>query len=260
MADALDQLASLARYPAVYRLGRPNALTTLVWHLQTKRQMLRVAASDVEGLVRAHLARHRAPHPVSPGITMFDAVPQLRLQLAIEGIPHTTYSMCEIAAHLLWSFDSHFNRSFHEIAKKAASPKREPLSSFVAAVGDLTWYFTSREIRTEWTHYSTSFVAGATHEEPTIVVEDKRGPDSKTTVKDRAFITVADLLANARGADQAMAAIARYLIDRYVVPKVDRTEEVVAFETSADGMPRISDGRFHLRKVTMDAILREHGL
>jgi len=248
--DYLDRLGSLTRAHPISRLG--PKLFERVNHLAAKRRMLLVGVSDLDGLVRAYVAGWRMYE--SPRHYTIDALAEARLQVAVEAIPHMIYCVCEVAADLLWSVDHSFGRGFHDIAKKCRLAGREPYRSFAPFVGNLDWYIRAREIRTEWTHHSTSFVAGAPGSPLTIVVADQRGANAKTLVKGRAQLSVEDVKQVGSEAAVAIDRIAEFILRTRLLPKIDRSERTKIVR----GVN--AEGRMVIDSATMEELLREHGL
>ena len=245
----LQVLLELARHPPVYR--RTVGLFERTWDLIEKRSMLAVAAADLDQVVAEYM--QRAVRRIDPNGYITDPLPEIRLKISVEAIPHIIYGMCELAAHLLWIAEGRFPRSFHKIAKACARSSGDPYDAFKAHVGDLTWYFRAREIRTEWTHFSTSFVGGGLDQPPRIVGKAFRGNDAKTIVQGRFEMETGDLREVAMAAIGAVDRIADFVTRARIVPKLDATEATKALRG-------VRDGRFVIEETTMGQVLRELGL
>jgi hypothetical protein len=152
--------------------------------------MLTVAVQDVALLAQAQMQARRQVDRGTHRVLLTDPLVEIRLQLAVEAIPQTVYTMCEVAACFLWSLDDRFDKSFHRIADKVEEDI-VPHKSLGEAIGDLRWYFRSREIRTEWTHHAPAFV-GSDANGPIIVVSDHRRMRDQKNVTGPAQLTIAE--------------------------------------------------------------------
>lgn len=261
MPHPLNLLQALTRYPPVYQLvAKDGHVFESAFHLGEKVAMMHVAAHDVDEIIAVYRRDARKPHPTVANAFTVNALLWNRVKLAIEAIPNSVYSVCEITANMLRSLEPRFPTSFHRLAKKLTPGAEELYAKLRDAVGDLSWYFTAREMRTEWTHFSPSFVGGTNDD--VIVLNDRRRAHDKVVFAERRQLTLDDLKKTVIGADAAIAKIAAFVVTELIVPRVDR-EAIIknAPRTDAEGrMLMTPEGRMILRDVTMSEILKEHGL
>lgn len=251
----------MTRYPAVYQLVRKDAhFFESVFHLGEKLGMMQVAALDIDEHVARFRSEARKPHPTVANAFTVNFVLWNRVKLAVETIPHTVYSTCEVTAYLLWSLDARFPPNFHRLAKKLTRSAGAPFAALRDAVGDLTWYFTAREMRTEWTHFSPSFVGGTNDD--VIVLNDRRRPGDKVVFPERRQLTFDDLKQTVVGASAAIANVATFIITDLILPRVDRSAVVKnAPKTDSEGRMVITpEGRMVLADMSMGEVLQQLGL
>jgi hypothetical protein len=153
--------------------------------LINKVEMLSVLLADMDEYLASFMSRRQAPYSENPEITLEDRTPELRLQIAVETIPQTIYSMFDVAARTLNILNHNYKSSFHDIADKLE--QKDPFYDKLAArIGSVEWYLRAREIRTEWTHHSAGFIGrdNKTHE-PIIVLFNLRRPSDRVEYPDR---------------------------------------------------------------------------
>ena len=265
MPHPLVTLSALARLPPVYKLVRQDAsLFESVLHLIGKIEMMQVATADVDGHVARYFGEGFTPVEGLPEGKGWKLNPVLRnrLHLAVELIPHTVYSVCEVAAGLLASLDQRFPSTFNKLRKKLTPTAAEPFASLRDALGDLTWYRTAREMRTEWTHYSCTFAGGM--KSLILVLYARRRPSDREVFRGRPHqLALDDVKKTAHDAGAAMASLGTYITTTLILPRVDRSETVkngFRFDANAN-IVMTSDGRFNLREsATMGEIIAELGL
>jgi hypothetical protein len=122
-------------------------------------------------------------------------LPQYRFQLALESVANGIYSLCEVAARLAWSVDQRVPRTFHRLRDKVRDCSDEPFPALSSELGDLTWYDVAREIRTEWTHHSPSFI-GEKQGEPIVVVRAKRQKKDQEAMRGQGQIAASTVKAS----------------------------------------------------------------
>ena len=124
---------------------------------EAKRKSIQVQLSDLPNLVAGHVERSSRPYAPDGRYRLVDAAPTVRLANACEAIANCLYSVAEIAANFAnRASKGALPTSFNAIRKKCAD---FPTSELSAALGDLQWYRKVRELRTEWAHYSSIFIA-----------------------------------------------------------------------------------------------------
>jgi hypothetical protein len=192
---------------------------------------------------------------------MLDAVPELRLRMALEFTSHTVYSLADIAAQMANKATA---RSRHALPAGfnglcRAVKNREVSESLVESLGDLSWYGLVREMRTEWTHYSAPFVS-AFHDPPEFRVHTERPANQRHYLRDPAIYTFDEYVQAVSGAVQATERLAHHIITQHIVPNLDRENLRDYIVTNAQGFPVIRDSRRVLEKRTVGELLRECGV
>jgi hypothetical protein len=148
--------------------------------------------------------------------------------------------------------------TFNKLRKQIETGKRDP--SLAAAVGSLEWYRKVHELRTEWVHYSTIFVARR-GEEPLLVAAAHRSRDDRQEFPDRAHFTVPELVSWIQQATAAMDSFAGYLLHKYVVPSFDRRLVYSEIVRDQKGYPVPNEGGgVVLEQIAVGEYLRRIGL
>ena len=129
----------------------------LVEAIANKVEMLNYALVELDRSVFEWMNRKFDNYSGNPKIRLYDRIPEIRLQIAAEAIPHTIYSMSDVAARQLNLLHENYNSSFHKIADHLRQG-HQATKRFRPQSAPCDWYLKAREIRTEWTHYSASFI------------------------------------------------------------------------------------------------------
>jgi hypothetical protein len=227
---------------------------------QAKRETLLLQLADLPTLLAAHRTRSKRTYPENPRILIVDQIPTLRLANAIEATANGLYSVAEIAA----SFGNKASRgvvpsSFNALRKKC---EKDPGDGLSAALGDFQWYRKIREMRTEWTHHSSIFIAENDAGLPLACVRSFRRPSDKVEFTASNFAcTVEEFGDWVRSALSTLDSFAGYLLHSYVLKQfeLDTTFNSVALDPN--GMPIIGEGnRFRVETITIREYLRRGGI
>ncbi len=252
MIPSIQQLCFLARCGPVNGLVKGESLFEFGNHLSAKAEMLALAVHDVD----FHLAqRDRAFAPVEgdPNALLVDNVVMRRLQLAVEAIPHSVYSLCEVVARLMAALDGVYSRKFHQIATAVRNRDDGPYPKLRDLLGELRWYFAANELRSEWTHYAPMFPGGVPPNPLIIVVSDRRSKDSQQVYSGHAQISAADLKAVGTDTLSGIDLLIGFAIATYILPKLN-PDEVVKCVTG------VSQGRMRIEDVTLREMIKRAGL
>ena len=253
------------RFNRLYNATRPRPKGTncfqLVDEWGLKRTSLRVLLADIPQLEVVFQKRWTAPCPDSPRITFEDRVPAARLGIACEAAANCLYAMANVAA--LFSnrvSDGRFPSSFNKLVKRLEKGE-DGLQALGEGIADLQWYRKIREIRTEWTHYSSPFIGGRGAEAPFIMVRSYRRRSDLVEFSEDRVCTVTELISWLASALRSLDNFAERLAVEHVIPKLDLGAEVVAPVYDARGLPFIEqDGRFRIRQATIGELLTETGV
>ena len=251
-------MAAFEQLQRVCRFGYATRFVDRVEAWSRKRQALSVQLRDLPVLVEQWKNRRTWVDPVSPEITMRDPIPDLRLANAFESSANALYAAAEVAAGTANLITGFVPRSFNELQKKAEKGALPP--ELVQALGDLQWYRTVREMRTEWTHYSTVFVGGTS--EPDICIFGFRGKDNRAHLDERHVCSPPEFIDWIERALRTLDSLAAYLLRFHVLPGHEAKLDMVinSFVLDPNGFPKIRDGRLEPREITVRDLLIEHGL
>ena len=248
-------------YNATRARSRETSCFQLVDEWGFKRASLRVLLADIPQLEAAYQKRWTAPYPDGPRITLEDRAPATRLGIACEAAANCLYAMADVAA--LFSnrvSDGQFPSSFNKLVQRLEKGQ-DGLQDLGEAIADLQWYRKIREIRTEWTHYSSPFIGGRAAEAPFIMVRSYRRKSDLVEFSEDRVCTVGELISWLASALRCLDNFAEHLAVEHVIPKLDLKAEVVVPIYDAKGWPVIEqDGRFRIRHATIGQLLTETGV
>ena len=228
---------------------------------ESKRNTLIVQLSDLPRLLEAHRGRRNSPYGANPSITFADPVPTLRLANACEASANCLYSMAEIAANFANRLSKgELPSRFNALRKKCEA---NPSLKAALALGDLQWYRKVRELRTEWTHYSSIFIgeddAGRTL---LCVREYRRSPADKAEFKSRFSCTVGDLIDWIERALATLDGFAGYLLEEFVIPslrpRLGETLRVPVYDEN--GVPIVRNCLMANEEISVRECLRRSGI
>ena len=240
--------------------GRTSFAFSRVSEWQAKRDAIAVMLGNMPSLVKAHVTRQEWAHSESPKMSTVDYVPTIRLASACESIANALYAMADIAAsfgHLV-SKQALTNR-FNALQKCCAEGKNADLAK---CLGDLSSYRKVRELRTEWVHHSSIFVAEDDKGEPMLVVRCYRRVSDRVEFKgEKTFSSVAQLCGWVSEAVAMLDRFAGFLLERYVLPGFDPDQVFTDLVRAENGLPKTdAEGKFVFEKLTTRAYLARFGI
>jgi hypothetical protein len=150
--------------------------------------------------------------------------------------------------------------SFNALRKKA---ERGDLGSseLISWISDFSWYKKVRELRTEWTHFSTIFVGEHKNGEPVLVVRCHRRSSDREEFANEINIQVPDLVDWIVRAIAVIDNFGNYLIMRHILPNLDLNARLVTAKHDARGWPVITqDHRFEIEEITVGEHLARCGI
>jgi hypothetical protein len=204
--------------------------------------------------------RRSQPYAGNPSISIEDQVPRLNIELACEAAVNGLYAMGEIAAQ----FGNKASGGIYPATFNNLRKKIERDATFVdlgSAIGDLQWYRKVREIRTEWTHYSSIFIGADAKNEPLIVVESKRRDNDKQEFKDRVHLGTGDLSIWLSNATRTIDLYGDFLFHRHMLHSFQMDSVFATPVRDSKGVPIMkSDGRLEVEKITVREYLKRFGL
>jgi len=203
---------------------------------KAKLETLAVQLADLPTLVEAHKARKVQAYSQDSRISLVDFVPTVRLANACEATANGLYSLAEVAANFANKASKGLlPSSFNAIRRKCED---DPSLEIALALGDLQWFRKVRELRTEWVHHSSVFIAGGHGEEPILCVRAYRRPSDRVEFKESDFkCSVGDLIGWVKSAQSTLDAFAAHLLAKYVVPVYPLTDEFDIAVVDKHGMP-----------------------
>ena len=249
-----DQFTHVLR---VVPANAPGA-SALALDWQAKRELLDLQLFELPLLARAVHENPMQPHPRNPNVRLFNRAPRMRLGAIAEATANTVYSIGEVAAKLGHMLSrGQLSRSFNRLQKKA---EQDPLHAAWFVSEEVRGYRKIREMRTEWTHHSSTFVADQDNGEPLIVVRGTRDRSDLVEFADHINITVPELSDWCRQSIAMYDRFAGFLLASYALAMYDQDHQLVVPELDGDGWPIVNDGRFKVRQVTVREYFQEAGI
>lgn len=237
---------------------------TLYWEIvdewASKRQRLMLQLDAMPGLVQAYRDAEHRPYPNDARFQLVDPLPWLQIATACESIVNSLYSMAELATHFANRVSGGaLPSSFNKLRKKAASGELDPV--LTAALGDLQWYGTVREIRTEWAHFSSVFILENAQKQLLLSVKAYRRPSDKAYLSRSTQLPLDQLLDFVRNAIATIDAFGTFLVKPYVIPMLDLAFEVTLPIYDAHGLLQFMDPlRIKHEKISIKEYLRRGGI
>jgi hypothetical protein len=216
---------------------------TLVDDWQFKRTRLLQGLQDLPNLVTAYKERSCHAEPTNPGLTLVDALPDLRLAMACESIAHSLYATTEVAAHFANRVSGGvLPRRFHRICENVQKGKAD--EDLTNRLGDIGWYRKVREMRTEWTHYSSAFIGERDDRTPIIVIRAWRGRNDRVEFAKTEICAVEEFIAWVLLALQSLDGFGDHLLHKYVLPELrrDHDQEITIPRFDVNGRPLVAEG------------------
>jgi len=202
---------------------------------ESKRHALLVQVHDYPSLIEAYKTRTVEPHPEDSRLSFTDEVPRIRLANACEATTNTLYGMAELAAQFgNLASKGLLPSSFNDLRKKVRAGKLDP--ALATTLDDLQWYEKVRELRTEWAHYSSSFVAEE-HDEPVLIVRAYRRSSDRVQFARQITCTLPELITWTNNAISTVDNYAGYLVTRYLIPRMPMEQVIPVAKRDQFGMP-----------------------
>ncbi len=230
-----------------------------------KHDEARVGLGEIERAVREHVAAMVGAQPVPghPSAQTVDLLASLRVSVLLQGVLACVYSALEIAAGAA-SFvtgrvggkqgatPSSFNKLKTRL-REGAFPE------LAAAIGDLGWHDRFHAFRTEWTHFSSVFIAGTNDASVRFCGGAFRRESDKKVVEDRFAITLEEVRALVCAAFESLDRLASWMIP-IALRVYDLEHRVLVPEHDEKGWPRQRpDFTFVVREITVRELFTEMG-
>jgi hypothetical protein len=179
---------------------------------------------------------------------------------ACEATAHCLYSIAEIASNFANKASrGRLPSSFNQLRKKCES---NPSLEVAVALGDLQWYRKVRELRTEWTHYSSVYIVDDPDGPISLCVRSYRRPNDQIEFQGSSFsCTLDEFVVWVNGALTTLDSFAGYLLKTFVVPAIplDRTFLTAAYDK--DGFPMMrEDHTFVVETISLGEYLKRGGI
>ncbi|WP_432773542.1 hypothetical protein [Francisella salimarina] len=229
----------------------------------TKRKHLEVYQYDIPKLVDEYRSSKQKPYELNQSITIVDSVPRLRLSSSCEAASNCLYSMAEIAAQFGNKVSNGFiPSSFNKLRKKYEKGEFKNTSLKSLEI-NFEWYKRVRELRTEWSHYSTIFIGEDETRRPIICVKSHRRVSDRIEFKENSQIRINDLIDWIKQGIVLIDEFGNFLLQEYIIPLLtpDLDTELDDVARDINGWPIIiSPGRFKVVKTTVRDYIRKCGI
>jgi hypothetical protein len=225
----------------------------------TKREYVALYLQEIPNLVTEYAKRVTQPHPKNPRATIFDALPGLRLATTCEALANCVYAMSDIAATIA-NQASHgvVPSSFNAVRKKAV--KGELDAALLNGLPDLDWYARVRELRTEWSHHSSIFVAGG-DDDPIICVRSFRRKQDQVMWSGNVEVRPREIMNWSERATIALDAFGSAVFFRFIAPTFPLAETLFMPFYDELGFPVQDDkGLVQGEKITIREYLSRAGI
>jgi len=227
-----------------------------------KRKGLLLQLADIVQLDSEHKSRRETPYGSDERLSVVDATPTLRLANAVEATANGLYSMAEIAASFANRVSGgRFPASFNALRKKM---EQDESSESAKAVGSLQWYKKIREMRTEWTHHSSTFIAKADNGDTLICLRSNRRRTDRVEFPEKSFLcTIEEFSGWVRSAIGTLDTFAGYLLNAYVISKFNPEATFLSVVKDARGMPKLRTdgiGLFETETITVRQYFARAGI
>lgn len=149
--------------------------------------------------------------------------------------------------------------SFNSLQKKCGNGDFGDLPE---ALGDLQWYRKVRELRTEWSHFSSIFIAKGDDDGVLLCVRSYRRPSGKIELIAPNFTcTIEEFLDWVKSALFTLDKFAGWILHRYVLPKFSPEATFISAIYDESGFPKINDEhKFETEKISIAEYLGRAGL
>lgn len=221
-----------------------------------KRDQLLIYLQDIPALVQEVDQVTSTSYADNPRVQVSDGTWRLRLSSACESSAHCLYAMSEIAAQFAnKATQGEFPSSFNKIVKKLNSSWNPHKIQDI--LKENQWYKRIREMRTEWTHYSTIFIGGEAGNHIIVLKGHRRVSDKVEFKQCNMQIPIADFLSWMQKAISVLDNFSGYLSEKYLLNLFDPNEIITVPKYDTRGFPIIlPEGKLDIKKITV----REHFL
>lgn len=225
-----------------------------------KREQILLYSQDIPELRNQLKNEPSHPYELDPKITLVNPIFRLRLASACESAAHCLYAMAEIAAQFAnKATKGEFPSSFHQIIKKLETgwnPK-----SIKSVLSENHWYKKIREMRTEWTHFSTIFIGGDGNDYIIVLKSNRRTSDRVEFIGNYVQIVLNDFLLWLKNAVAVLDSFADYLAVNYLLPNFPPEKEITIPALDKNGFPIFkSDMKIEIEKVTIREYFGRSGI
>lgn len=236
-----------------------------VWDLVDKRNHVLLYLNDLPLRVQEYNQRQKTPHPKHGNMRSEDALPGRRLASACEGLSNAVYAMHEIVARFANRASAaaraypEIPRSFNDVCKRFRDGTLD--ASLIAGLNSLDSYERVRELRTEWTHYSTIFIAEDAGGPLLVARSERRSGDRIHFPEDKTLFHVVDLQTWANRAVEVADDFCLECYKRYVLPSIDLDHEVAEPVRDEYGFPVLdAKGGLLTTRITVRAQFTKLGI
>lgn len=224
----------------------------------TKRQYLSIYLIDIPKLVNDYKLSKQRQYELDPNITLVDQAPSLRLASVCEAASNCLYSMAEISSQFANRIsEGKLPSSFNKLRKKFEKGEYKDLAIIDWNI-DFQWYKKVRELRTEWSHYSTIYVGQDNERNPILAVKAHRRFSEREEFSGMIQIKISDLITWINNAILTVDNFGSFLLANYVLPSLDLNSELSIPIYDKNGFPKFTDHnptRIQLEKVSVKEYL-----
>ena len=227
-----------------------------------KRQYLALYNNDIPKLVKEYKSAKKETYQLNKDITLIDPIPNLRLSSCCEAVSNCLYSMAAIAAHFgnKISTNNILPKSFNKLIKKYEKGELKDLG-LEKCFSDLQWYQKVRELRTEWTHYSTIFIGKDNNNEPLLVVRSFRKASDKKEFVGKINIYISDLVGWINKAISTIDNYGNFLLEKYILPSLELNKKLIYPVYDKNGLLMMKpDKTFEVTEITVEEYLSKCGI
>jgi hypothetical protein len=138
----------------------------------------------------------------------------------------------------------------------------DPSLDVAVALGDLQWYRKVRELRTEWAHFSSIYIADDPNGPTRLCVRAYRRPSDRIEFQVPNFsCTVDEFIGWVEGALTTLDSFAGYLLNTFIIPTFSLDQTFLAAVYDKNGFPMIrEDHTFVVERISVREYLRRGGI
>lgn len=232
---------------------------TLTEYWRDKRDQILTYIQDIPVMKEQLKNEPSRPYELDQKITLINPAFRLRLASACESAANCLYAMAEIAAQFAnKATKGEFPSSFNQIIKKLDTDWNPHDIQNVLA--EHHWYKKIREMRTEWTHYSSIFIGGESND--IIVLNSyRRSSDRVEFVGKSSQIQLKDFLVWMNNAVVTIDYFADFLATNYLLPSFPAEEVITIPKRDKNGFPIFKHNmQCEIEKVTIREYFSRYGI